>query len=147
MMVVNSGDLTSDFSLNEAEDSPISSSLSVEQPATEQRSRRLKRSSWSLPPNTSARYQVDWIIPIAPLNNTFTLMIYDLIFRFVLPTYTDLQSLYETLGKMSSDEKEDEGKNVIDLEFLEEQRANHERHNVYLHIEDIFKTYNYYLLR
>lgn len=143
MMVVNSGDLTSDFSVNEAEDSPITSSLSVEQPAPEQRSRRLKRSSWSLPPNTSVRYQLDWIIPIAPLNNTFTLMIYDLIFRFVLPTYTNLQSLYETLGKISTHDKEDEGKNVIDLEFLEEQRANHERHNVYLHVEDIFKKYKY----
>lgn len=142
MVFVNSGDLNTDFGLSEDGDLPISSPLNaIEQPAQENRSRRLKRSSWSLPPNTSIRYQLDWIIPITPLNNTFTLMIYDLIFRFVLPTYTNLQSLYDTLGKISADDMEDEGKNVIDLEFLEEQRANHERHNVYLHVEDIFKKY------
>lgn len=103
----------------------------------EGRSRRLKRSSWSLPANTSVRYLIDWIIPIAPLNNTFCSLTYDLIFRFVLPTYSSLQTLYQSLGKFEED-KED---NVIDLEFLEEQRANDERRTVYQHVEEIFAKY------
>lgn len=155
VMVVNSGDLHADVDLNyhsfsEAELSSSSSSSSqkdeikADNPTSEdRRSRRLKRGSWSLPANTTMRYGIDWITPITPLNNTFTLMVYALIYRFVLPTYSNLQSLYSTLGKIDEGHEE----NVIDLEFLEEQRANDERRAVYLHIEEIFKkcaTYSQY---
>ena len=147
VMVVNSGDLHADVDLNDQSFSDAELSLSskndeikADGPTPEGRSRRLKRGSWSLPPNTSVRYQMDWITPVNALNNTFTLMIYSLIFRFVLPTYSNLQSLYSTLGKIDM-EHEHDGENVIDLEFLEEQRANDERRNVYLTIEDYFRKY------
>ena len=68
-------------------------------------------------------------------------MNYYTVFRFVLPTYTNLQSLYSTLGKIEFDKEDDGDSNVIDIEFLEEQRANDERRNVYLHVEDMFKKY------
>jgi len=145
VMVVNSGDLHADVDLSDQSFSDAElSSLSFESdeikadgPTPEGRSRRLKRGSWSLPPNTSVRYQLDWITPVTALNNTFTLLIYAMIFRFVLPTYTNLQSLYSTLGKIDEDHEE----NVVDLEFFEEQRANDERRAVYLTIEDIFRKY------
>ena len=103
----------------------------------EGRSRRLKRSSWSLPPNTSVRYVLDWLIVPAPLNNTFSFLLYDVVFRFILPTYRSLQTLYQTLGKLN-DDKEDA--NVIDLEFLEEQRANDERRTVYQEAEGLLNA-------
>ena len=154
VMVVNSGDLHADVDLNDqsfsdAELFSLSSKndeIKADGPTPEGRSRRLKRGSWSLPPNTSVRYQIDWITPVTALNNTFTLMIYSLIFRFVLPTYSNLQSLYSTLGKIDM-EHEHDGENVIDLEFLEEQRANDERRNVYLTIEDYFRKYLTYYFR
>ena len=68
-------------------------------------------------------------------------MNYYTVFRFVLPTYTNLQSLYSTLGKIEFDKEDDGDSNLIDIEFLEEQRANDERRNVYLHVEDMFKKY------
>ncbi len=148
VMVVNSGDLHADVDLNDqsfsdAELSSLSSKneeIKADGPNPEGRSRRLKRGSWSLPPNTSVRYSLDWITPVTALNNTFTLLIYAMIFRFVLPTYTNLQSLYSTLGKIDMEHMHD-GENVIDLEFFEEQRANDERRAVYLTIEDIFRKY------
>lgn len=102
----------------------------------EPKSRRLKRSSWSLPPNTSARMILDWIIPIAPLNNTFSNLVIDLIYRFVLPTYTQLNNLYGTLGRLDENNAET---NLIDYEFFEEQVANKERRSVYQHAEGVFE--------
>lgn len=122
----------SDVSFNDGE---LSGDVDAAQ--SEGRSRRLKRSSWSLPPNTSARFVLDYIITVNPLNNTFTYLVYDVVFRFVLPTYSSLQTLYQTLGKIN-DEEDREGSNAIDLPFFEEQRANDERRTVYQHGEDIF---------
>ena len=114
-----------------------SNSLEESKPITKMdgRSRRLKRSSWSLPPNTSVRYVLDWITFPTPLNNTFTFLLYDVVFRFILPTYRSLQTLYQTLGKLN-DDKED----VIDLEFFEEQRANDERRTVYQEAEGLLNA-------
>lgn len=149
MVIVNSGDFhdhavvdLNDQFFNDAELSIKDGPEKADNPTQEGRSRRLKRGSWSLPPNTSIRYAFDWLIAVAPLNNTFTLLDNLLIFRFILPTYTNLQSLYSTLGKIDQDHEE----NAIDLEFLEEQRANHERNIVYLHIEEIFKGYLFFFL-
>ena len=144
MVMVNSGDLEidqkvdQDLSFSSVENVDVIGSGSIIQAG---KSKRLKRSSWSLPPNTSVRYIIEWIIPITPLNNSFAQMNYYTVFRFVLPTYTNLQSLYSTLGKIEFDKEDDGDSNVIDIEFLEEQRANDERRNVYLHVEDMFKKY------
>lgn len=105
--------------------------------------RRLKRSSWSLPPNTSTRLVLDLILPIAPLNNTFSSLVLDLIYRFVLPTYTQLDTLYSSLGRLDEDgqiEGETSDSNVIDYEFFEEQRANRERRAIYQQAESLFET-------
>lgn len=107
------------------------------------RSRRLKRSSWSLPPNTSSRIVFDAIMPIAPLNNTFSALTLNLGFRFVLPTYSQLVNLYSSLGRLDDENNEliheDEQSNSIDLDFFEEQRANRDRRAIYQHTEGIFE--------
>ncbi len=148
MVIVDSGDFhdhavvdLNDQSFNDAELSLKDGFEKADIPTQEGRSRRLMRGSWSLPPNTSIRYAFDWLIGVAALNNTFTILDNLLIFRFILPTYTNLQSLYSTLGKIDEDHEE----NVIDLEFFEEQRANHERNIVYLEIEELLKGYNLFL--
>lgn len=109
------------------------------------RSSRLKRSSWSVPPNTSARFVMDAIMPIPPLNNTFSALTLNLGFRFVLPTYTQLFNLYTSLGRLDEDINElitnDPQTNTIDVDFLEEQRANRERRAVYQQAEGIFEKY------
>ena len=101
--------------------------------------RRLKRSALSLPRNTSARFVIDWITPVAPLKTTFTFLTLDLIFRFVLPTYTQLNALYSTLGRLGVDDGDSETSNGIDYEFFEEQRAHKERRSIYEHAEDLFQ--------
>lgn len=99
------------------------------------------------------RYVLDYIIPVVPLNNTFSTFTLDLIYRFVLPTYSQLSALYSSLGRIDSHDNEldgdDDGEHQRSfmsnggLEFFEEQRANRERRMVYEHAEDLFERYNY----
>jgi len=151
------------------------------------RSRRLKRGTWSLPRNTTLRLQLVnsssaaihnnlsnnyyWFIfyqdvatTIIPLNQTTSWLIFDLIYRFVLPTYPQLAALYSTLGKMDVNDIDFEGDrndfdqdellkdfdqdellkdfdNLMDFEFFEKQRANDERRIVYSHAEQIFERF------
>lgn len=67
----------------------------------------------------------------------------DLIYRFVLPTYSQLNTLYSTLGRLDTNELDgdNERSNVIDLEFFEEQRANNERRSIYQHVQGLFEKY------
>lgn len=81
---------------------------------------RLRRAVLSLPDNTSLSLSM----PISPLNNTFSSMNVDLPFRFVLPTYTQLNSLYSSLGRIDD---ESDGGSKVDYDFLEEQRSNKQR--------------------
>ena len=120
-----------------------------EKPA-ERKTHRIKRSSWSLPKNTTTRFLMDWIIPVRPLNNTSSYIVIDLSYLFVLPTYTQLYNLYGTLGRMdeeSEEESEEENiweNNMLDYYyFFEEQRANKERRSVYEHAEILFERYVY----
>ena len=99
--------------------------------------RRLKRATLSLPDNTSLKITLCYSMAVDPLNNTFSSLNVDLPFRFVLPTYTQLSTLYSTLGKMG----EEDGSNEIDYEFLEEQRTNEQRRSIYRHLESIFEGY------
>ena len=119
-----------------------------QQQTVERKSRRIKRSSWSLPSNTSTRFFFDLIMPVVPLNNTFSALTLDLVYRFVLPTYRDLNKLYSTLGRLDTntlDGEIDESK--IDFEFFEEQRANHERRSIYQHAQGVFEKYWYILMQ
>lgn len=83
----------------------------------------------------------DYIMPVAPLNNTFSAFTLDLVYRFVLPNYKQLVSLYSSLGRLDEDVDKDNdlNRNFIDLEFFEEQRANEDRRNVYRHVEELFE--------
>lgn len=83
----------------------------------------------------------DYIMPVAPLNNTFSSFTLDLIYRFVLPNYNQLVKLYSSLGRLDEDVDKDNdvNRNFIDLEFFEEQRANEDRRNVYRHAEELFE--------
>ena len=101
--------------------------------------KRLKRATLSLPDNTSCKITLSYSMSIDPLNNTFSSLNLDLPFRFVLPTYTQLNTLYSTLGKM--DEESGGDGNEIDYEVLEEQRTNEQRRSIYKHIETIFARY------
>lgn len=116
-----------------------------EHPVVQTKPRRIKRSSWSLPPNTSTRMILDIIMPIVPLNNTFSALTLDLIYRFVLPTYSQLNTLYSTLGRLDTNELDgdNERSNVIDLEFFEEQRANNERRSIYQHVQGLFENFGF----
>lgn len=83
-------------------------------------------------------------MPITPLNNSFSFLTFDLVYRFVLPTYTDLNNLYSTLGRLDTNNLEGEiDESQIDFEFFEEQRANHERRSVYQHAQGVFEKYMY----
>lgn len=115
-----------------------------QQQTVERKSRRIKRSSWSVPRNTSARIVLDIIMPVIPLNNTFSALTLDLIYRFVLPTYTQLNNLYSTLGRLDTNDLDGEiDENQIDFEFFEEQRANHERRSLYQHAQGVFEKFVY----
>jgi len=63
-------------------------------------------------------------------------MNFDLPFRFVLPTYTQLNSLYSTLGRIDDENGDD---NKVDYDFLEEQRSNEQRRLIYRHLESMFE--------
>ena len=97
--------------------------------------RRIKRSSWSLPKNTTARFVVRWIVRVSSLNNSFSALSSEVRYLFKLPTYSQLQTLYSTLGRLK---EENEKENMIDHEFFEEQRANKERRSIYQHVEGLF---------
>ena len=62
----------------------------------------------------------------------------DLPFRFVLPTYTQLNSLYSSLGRIDD---ESDGGSKVDYDFLEEQRSNKQRRLIYSHLESMFEKY------
>jgi hypothetical protein len=114
--------------------------LADQQQPVERKSRRIKRSSWSLPRNTSTRFLLDLIMPVVPLNNSFSFLTFDLSYRFVLPTYTQLNNLYSTLGRLDTNNLDGEiDESQIDLEFFEEQRANHERRSIYQHAQGVFE--------
>ena len=104
--------------------------------------RRTRRAALSLPDNTSFKIEFDLSVGISPLNNTFTSLTLILPFRFVLPTYQQLNERYSNLRRYSSDlrdEDDEETGNLIDYEFLEEQRANEQRRTIYQHVENLFK--------
>ena len=102
--------------------------------------RSSSRAALSLPDNTSLKISFDMSVGISPLNNTFSSFTMSLPFRFVLPTYTELNNRYGSLDQLEKDLSEGQTKsNVIDYEFLEEQRANEQRRTIYQHIETLFK--------
>jgi hypothetical protein len=120
--------------------SPIAGVKSVEK-LERKRQSSSSRTALSLPDNTSLKIAFDMSVGISPLNNTFSSFTMSLPFRFVLPTFTQLNNRYGSLDQLEKD-LSDEGQiesNLIDYEFLEEQRANEQRRTVYQHIEILFK--------
>ena len=118
---------------------PFNHELEANDQPSDGRFKRLKRSAWSLPPNTTARFVIDYGIISYALNNTVTYLVYSLIFNFKLPTYQSIQQLYHTLGKLKEYDDDDDFEREddnFDLHFYEEQRANHERRRIYDHAEE-----------
>ena len=98
-----------------------------------QHSRR-KRSSLSFPPNSTMRWDLTWVVPVYPvLTATPSFYTLDLQIYYVMPSHTQLATLYGTLGRMGNDVD-------IDYDFLEEQRANQDRRNVYRFLASSIKT-------
>lgn len=119
-------------------DNTIPDTESAEKLQVERRSSR--RTALSLPDNTSLKISFDMSVGISPLNNTFSSFTMSLPFRFVLPTFTQLNNRYGNLNQLENDLSEGQVKsNLIDYEFLEEQRANEQRRSIYQHIEILFK--------
>jgi hypothetical protein len=121
--------------------SPIADVKSDEKLERKRRQSSSSRTALSLPDNTSLKIAFDMSVGISPLNNTFSSFTMSLPFRFVLPTFTQLNNRYGSLDQLEKD-LSDEGQiesNLIDYEFLEEQRANEQRRTVYQHIEILFK--------
>lgn len=110
---------------------------------------RTKRTVLSLPKNTSCKLTFDWATDIKPLNNTRTSLTLTVPFRFVLPSYTDLQAFYSSLGNLfgkSDDElsEADKAEPTVDAEvqnFIEQQRSKRHRRAVYKNVEATFRKY------
>lgn len=106
-----------------------------------ERPRASRRTALSLPDNTSCKISFDLSMSVNPLNNTYTSLTLSLPFRFVLPTYKQLNNLYGNLDRLDNDLSDNqgsrEGRNgrLIDYEFLEQQIANEQRRSIYQHIE------------
>jgi DM4/DM12 family len=80
----------------------------------------------------------DIIIPVWPLiNATNTFLTFDLPFRFLAPSYSQLTSLYSSLGRMEENDIE------LDHNFLEEHRANEDRRTLLQGLESVFSKFGY----
>jgi hypothetical protein len=85
---------------------------------------------------------MDLIIPVVPLlNTTLTYLWFDLPLTFDLPTASALNELYSSFGMSSGTSNDDESRisNELNHEFMEEQRANHDRRQVYKYAESFFQ--------
>lgn len=143
-LAVFSNDVVSDGESNHLDDLVLTGTgdISDGEEFEKTRERRsARRAALSLPDNTSCKISFDLSVGINPLNNTFTSFTMSLPFRFVLPTYTQLNERYGNLGRLDGDLSDGNGEmgNLIDYEFLEEQRANEQRRTIYQHLENMFR--------
>ncbi len=85
-----------------------------------------------------SRVILDIIMPVWPLiNATNSFLTFDLPFRFVAPSYSQLTSLYSSLGRMEENDIE------LDHDFLEEHRANEDRRTLLQGLESVFSKFGY----
>lgn len=94
--------------------------------------RQQKRSILSLPRGVF-KFTGQIIVPVlALINQTNTYLWFDLPSTWPLPNNNNLNTLYNNLGKLQEKGIE------VDEEFVDEQRANHDRRTVYEYIESFF---------
>jgi hypothetical protein len=104
--------------------------------------KKVRRSALSLPSGGTLSVTMDLIIPVVPLlNTTLTYLWFDLPLTFDLPTASALNELYSSFGMSSGTSNDDESRisNELNHEFMEEQRANHDRRQVYKYAESFFQ--------
>lgn len=107
------------------------------------RQSKVRRSALSLPSGSSLTVTMDLIIPVVPLiNTTLTYLWFDLPLTFDLPTASSLNELYVSLGLLSrayTAGEDSDSSNELDHDFMEDQRANHDRRQIYQYAESFFQ--------
>ncbi len=113
--------------------------------------KQVRRSVLSLPQGSSLTVTMDLIVPVVPLlNTTLTYLWFDLPLTFDVPTAESLNELYVSLGlaanTSSTDGEEESSRILTDFHhnFIEDQRANHDRKQVYQYAEGFFQKYLFY---
>lgn len=92
-----------------------------------------KRSILSLPRGI-LKFTSEIIVPVlALINQTNTYLWFDFPTTWPVPSYTNLNTLYTSFGRLQEKGIE------VDENFIDEQRANHERRSVYQYLEGFFK--------
>lgn len=111
---------------------------------------KVRRSALSLPSGSSLSVTMDLIIPVVPLiNTTLTYLWFDLPLTFDLPTASTLNELYVSLGllsKASNDDDDSDTSNELSHDFVEDQRANHDRRQVYQYAESFFQKWFFFFV-
>ncbi|XP_057367337.1 uncharacterized protein LOC130688377 [Daphnia carinata] len=106
---------------------------------------KVRRSALSLPTGSSLTVTMDLIIPVVPLiNTTLTYLWFDLPLTFDLPTASTLNELYVSLGFLPEAPKDDndtDTSNELSHEFVDDQRANHDRRQIYQYAESFFQNF------
>lgn len=98
---------------------------------------RGRRSTLSIPKSSGVKWTIDFIVPVTPLlNTTNTYVTWDFSLFTTVPTRTQVAELYDSLATLA-----DERNTVIDHDFIEEQRNNHERRRSFDYLEGLFARY------
>ena len=107
---------------------------SVESAAAAARSRERRVAVISNPNRSLYKIQMSIIVPVVALvNQTFTFLWIDFQQWLPVPTATNLNTLYTSFGRAS-----EKGLDFVDDPFVEEQKANEERRNLYQYIQGFF---------
>lgn len=108
---------------------------------------RQRRAALSLPSDSSITITTDLIVPVLPLlNTTLTYLWFDFPITYAVPTASDLHNLYSSFSSERENENGDDvgdekSSNEIDVDFIEEHRANSDRRIVYKYFEGLLQRY------
>ena len=106
--------------------------LQIDSVAVSQSRRLQKRTIISLPFSVM-KFTSEIIVPVvALLNQTNTFLWFDFQSNWALPNSNNLNTLYNSFGRLKEKGLE------LDEAFVDEQRANVDRRNVYQYIEGFF---------
>jgi hypothetical protein len=106
----------------------------VESAATSARSRERRVAVISNPNKSFYKIEMSIIVPVVQLlNQTFTFLWFDFQQWIPLATAANLNLMYNSFGRAS-----EKGLDISDEPFVEEQKANMERRNLYQYIEGFF---------
>ena len=110
--------------------------------------KKVRRSALSLPEGSSVSIIMDIIVPVVPLlNTTLTYLWFDFPVTYDVPTAATLNDLYASLGFIDNtstnetSKKDSQSFSDLHHEFIEDQRANVDRKQVYQYVEGFFQKY------